>query len=310
LHDLTSPFQHPADGSSYEIIAPPLWTKPMGKQICIVDIDTRPMNGSDEVWSEDGGFHWQHAGKLTPGIMNHFLYATIHGYDYRYIRTTPFEDRWAPWTKPAALASLLKDSEYRFVVSIDADVLFPHLTLPYEWLLNHWNITEDIAVAMALDIDTTPAVDSYGRDRVNAGFVTLQNHPLTDQLLHEWAECPDRGAAGLQLPDSDGKMVQNLFLGCEKLKNVWPAEQGAFNSYIRYLYPDSVRELPCDEGMGSPGFPLDCKGKLVQHYTLNKDQVHEGSQDALAAGFMQSLQTHMTDRKQELVHERLTNDFG
>ncbi|KAK4943722.1 hypothetical protein LTR10_016819 [Elasticomyces elasticus] len=287
LHDLTSPFRHPLDGSTYKIVEPALWTKPMGKGICIVDIDTRPMDHSGEVWSEDGTFNWQKSRKLTPGFMNHFLYATIHGYDYRYVRTTEFDDRRAPWTKPPALASLIKN--YRFVVSIDADVLFPHLTLPYEWLLNHWNVTKDTIVTMTRDVDFSkkPALDKFGRERDNAGFVTLQNHPLTVQLLQEWAECPDK------------------VKGCEWLKNKWPAEQGAWNDYVRYHYLDNVRELPSDEGIGSPKFELKPKGKLVQHYTLNKGQVRGGSQDALAQGFMQSLQAHMVDHKQELVYERL-----
>jgi hypothetical protein len=251
------------------------------------------MDGVNEVWSENGTLNWENAGRLTPGIMNHYLYAQIHGYDYQYIHTTDYPGRWSPWTKPPALAELIKN--YRFVVSVDADILFPHLLLPYEWLLNRWDITEDIIVAMALDIDWTDAVDKQGRQRVNAGFVTLQNTPLTHQLLYDWSECPESGSK---------------FEGCENYKNVWPAEQGAFNEYIRYEYPKNVREIPCDEGTGSPNSPLACRGQLVQHYTLNKEDVRPGMETALAAAFMPNLQNHMIEQKEQMHSERLDNVFN
>ncbi len=47
-----------------------------------------------------------------------------------------------------ALASLVE--WHRILAVIETGVISPNLQLPNEWLLNHWNITADISIAMFL----------------------------------------------------------------------------------------------------------------------------------------------------------------
>jgi len=276
----------------------PIWTTPLKEQLCIVDIDTRPMNESNEAWAEDGTFDWARLASNgpSPGILNHYLYAQIHGYCYRFIHTHPYPDRAAVWTRIPALASLLKS--HKILVSVDADVIFPNLHLPYEWLLNHWNITDNISIAMALEPQMdwwANTKDSKNHQNVNAGFMTLQNTPLTHEMLHRWTDCPEPSPTGYE--------------GCARLKLPWPAEQGAFCEFVRYDFPDNVREFPCTEGLGWPNMESDCKGTLVSHYTLAKDITKGAIESALAQGVMQRLQGDMMRRKDEIFVERMINEI-
>lgn len=118
--------------------------------------------------------------------------AQIRGYCYKFIHTTPYADRAPVWSRIPALASLLKS--HRILVSVDADVIFPNLHLPYEWLLNHWQIRHNISIAMALEPDIDDwegSKDSKNRQNINAGFMTLQNNPRTHEMLQKWTECPE-----------------------------------------------------------------------------------------------------------------------
>lgn len=41
----------------------------------------------------DGPFVWNGLEQYSAGIMNHFTYADIHGYDYKFVRAAKFTDR-------------------------------------------------------------------------------------------------------------------------------------------------------------------------------------------------------------------------
>jgi hypothetical protein len=127
------------------------------------------------------------------------------------------------WIRPHILASLLKD--YDFVITLDADVTATHMEVPFEWLFNRWNITARTSISMPWDVieerpDTHVVVsqDSKGVQVFNAGFVIVQNLPMTFELLQAWGDCPS----------------EKRYEGCAHWKENWSHEQRAFSEYIRY----------------------------------------------------------------------------
>jgi hypothetical protein len=63
----------------------PWWDKPLGKDVLIVDIDTRMPNGTNELWNE-APLNWEtmmekneDGGMISASFMNHFLYCN-YGY--------------------------------------------------------------------------------------------------------------------------------------------------------------------------------------------------------------------------------------
>ena len=62
-----------SDGAVYKLPPNPTWTEPLGKRLCIVDIDTRPLNGANEILST-GPFNWTETGVTSAGMMGHYLY--------------------------------------------------------------------------------------------------------------------------------------------------------------------------------------------------------------------------------------------
>lgn len=97
--------------------------------------------------------------------------------------------------------------------------------------------------------------------------------------------------------------------GCADLKVPWLAEQGAFCEYVRYDYPDNVRELPCTEGLGWPNMQSACRGTLVSHYTLAKEETKWAAGEALTQGVMRRLQDDMVAQKNTSFIERLNNEI-
>lgn len=60
-------------GNEWETPGEPLWTKPLGKKLCIVDIDTRPLDGKDEILDENP-LNWDTTHPLAAGMLNHYMY--------------------------------------------------------------------------------------------------------------------------------------------------------------------------------------------------------------------------------------------
>jgi hypothetical protein len=61
------------DGFTFDLTQRPVWTEALGRRLCIVDIDTRPLDGQDQVKGPDI-LNWNHADYLSAGMMNHYLY--------------------------------------------------------------------------------------------------------------------------------------------------------------------------------------------------------------------------------------------
>jgi hypothetical protein len=83
LHPISSRAYTDADDKLFEIkedADAPWWTKPLGKEVLIVDIDTRMPNGTNELWNE-APLNWEtmmdnkgDGGMISASFMNHFLY--------------------------------------------------------------------------------------------------------------------------------------------------------------------------------------------------------------------------------------------
>lgn len=190
IQDLFKPLLIPVDSISFQEsefrrsydITSSHWTASLGSELCIIHVDTRPLNQTNELFSPD--FSWSEVEEVSSGLLNHHLYATIHGYRYHFIRsnsypldgTTDGLERDNVWKRVPALASVLanglppkydtglsmgstlaaNNDRCEVVVLIDADAVFQHLELPFEWLMNRWNITPLTSIAMPLDTEWNP----------------------------------------------------------------------------------------------------------------------------------------------------------
>ncbi|KAF1816984.1 hypothetical protein P152DRAFT_5547 [Eremomyces bilateralis CBS 781.70] len=301
MRELMAPMRYPLDapdfttvrGQTYVLKGTPQWTKPLGRRLAIVDIDTRPLDRSQQALNPERFVYGQH-GYTSTGMLNHWLYATIHGYDYHLIRTPNFSDRVAPWTKIPALSDHLHN--YDMVISIDADALFTHLNLPFEWLLNRWQVPPGASLTMARDPIADQNFDTKGRVYNNAGFIIAQNNPRTHEILRAWASCPED---------------HERFPGCDNLRQNWPAEQAAFGEYIRYAYdrPTDLHEITCTEGNGWLGSNSGCDGVFVEHMWSGKNEVHRVVGETVAQAVLARAHQDFVDRAAEMVLVRDTNAF-
>lgn len=136
------------------------WQTPLGKKILIVDIDTRVPTGENQILDPSKKIDWESlesggTGLVSHAITNHYLYALIHGYEYRYYQALNMPDHYPTWIRPHIFKELLP--EYEFIVAMDADVVVSHLEVPLEWMFNRWGIAQH--TSMALPHDTEEFVD-------------------------------------------------------------------------------------------------------------------------------------------------------
>lgn len=166
------------------------------------------------------------------------------------------------WVKVKEQFRLTMEGKCRFVVVLDADIMFPDLRLPFEALLSHWNITSDIAVAGALDIPS--AKDRFGKLVINTGLIITQNTPQLPTLMRDWIDCP-----------TDVK-----YKGCSHWAKRWGHEQSALSEYIRYDYADVIREIETMD-VHSP------RGKFTKHYWgQQKKHLEEAAKKAIWNAFL------------------------
>lgn len=262
----------------------------MKNRVLIVDIDTRVPTGSNEILNPST-LDWESlamsGGQLvSAAVMNHYLYAQIHGYDYKLYSARSIPDHYDTWIMPHVFQELVPS--YDFVVAMDADVTVSHLEVPLEWMFNRWGITRNTSMALPWDTEEfrnnqSISTDSTGLRVLNTGFVVAQNLPLTHALLAAWKDCT----------------TESRYPGCARWKQEWSHEQRAFSEYIRHdaefaPHPDSIVGIACDDAVGWPGFKQDvhrdypiteCNGNFLRHHTLMKDKVKHSA----AASVMQAL---------------------
>ncbi|KAK3315745.1 heterokaryon incompatibility protein-domain-containing protein [Apodospora peruviana] len=260
---ITSPTFRTFDGTDKRLPPPNklIHTQPLGKRICILDVDTRHLSDDGNVFSSRLPT-WDTLKPASAGFLSHYLYAQIHGYTYKFVRPPPYPDRAPHWTKVIFTQHLLR--QYDIVITLDYDTLFPSPEVPIEWLLNYWQIDRSTLVAMAEDPNVSINRDLRGHLNLNTGFIIAQSSEQTDRLFGDWANCPS----------------EKRYKGCAKWKDKIFHEQAAFSSHVRYdfldgysvdSHPGYIRTLPCNEANGIPETrKLGCTGQLVRHYWGDK----------------------------------------
>jgi hypothetical protein len=272
----------------------PRYTKKLGRKMLVLDMDTRPLK-STEAW-EKGEYEWRTINHVSAGVFNHYAYAQVHGYDYKFIHAQNFNDRHATWIKPSVLANLIKN--YDFIVFLDADATFRWMHLPIEWLLNYWNIEKQHAITMALD-PWDPASPQFNSDRfnrtyTNTGFMVVQNTENVMDILKAWHECPD----------------DTRYKGCSEWKQPKFHEQSAFGEYIRYDFEEYIKELPCAEANGFPGVEIaHCQGKFIRHYWFEKSLVKMDFRDNMMQAFTYPIQKLFAENTNDVIVKTGANEI-
>jgi hypothetical protein len=75
---LISPVDAPsytsANGTRYNLTGDPVFTESLGRKLCIVDIDTRPFDGPDELM-DPKKLDWNKFAHQGVGMLNHYTYS-------------------------------------------------------------------------------------------------------------------------------------------------------------------------------------------------------------------------------------------
>lgn len=278
-----------------------IWQKPLKNQVLILDIDNRKLD-SDGQFLHNETVSWDKLDNQASGLLNHYTYcalschtrqhpatdvfpALIHGYDYKFLRSGSSPDFFPSWAKPGSIADELEN--YQFVVFMDSDAIWNQPELPFEWLLNRWNITPDTSLAVSEDWGHCTLLD--GQRCLNTGFIIAQRSERTQEILRAWADCP----TGSQFP------------GCEKWAKQFSYDQKAFNAYIinEYARPTDVVRLSCDETDGSPGANIGCDGVFVSHFWGDKTGVHLGFANTVMRTVTERLHGNFIMNRERLVFD-------
>ncbi|CAO2648121.1 Nn.00g090430.m01.CDS01 [Neocucurbitaria sp. VM-36] len=282
------------DGKQFNLTSKPNWLKPLGKDVLIIDIDTRQPTGYNQIlnttkvnWEKlgDGTYMDDNIGLTSSAIFNHYLYSQIHGYDYVFFQAKEIGYQHHTWVKVHAIPEVLKN--YKFVVFLDADVTVNHMEVPLEWLFNRWKITPQTSLALPQDVtrEGCDTCDSKGNVMLSSGVIVAQNIPHTHKIFDAWKSCPN----------------ETLYPGCGTWAYSWAHEQRALSEFLRYdenMNPNqNILALPCDDANGYPEknevkpegmiFYSDCQGNFFQHHWL--DGGKRLTKKAIGESVMQSI---------------------
>lgn len=244
----------------WELPSKKLWDKPIGENLCIIDIDNREWKEEGQLWSSKP-MSWDQRSKvhgLSLGILNHWLYAKIHGYKYYFIDFEAPTDRRASWAKPAIIREILKHHDA--CVFLDSDAIIHHLDIPFEWLMNYWGLHPTTnSFALAFDPKHKNNMDKFGGVYLNTGFIVLQNNKKTYEILDAWEQCPEEGGTHPECVEFRTNRPGK------------PTDQGGFGTFIRYDFPDpEIISLPCTEANGFPESHSGCDGQFIRHLWTGK----------------------------------------
>ncbi|KAF2114314.1 hypothetical protein BDV96DRAFT_494478 [Lophiotrema nucula] len=294
LKALYAPILHPVDaanftdeeGNVYRLPPEPRFRKKLGKRVLIVDIDSRPLTGDGQLMNKE--LKWNAMRPLSSGMLSHYMFAMIHGYDYKFIRAPDYEDRWGTWVKVPMMREALKTHDY--IVFMDSDVMFHYPHLPLEWLLNYWGMAKETLAMMSIDPDEPQNYDAKGNRYLNTGFVIAQNSKRTQEMYKNWAECPS----------------EVRYKGCAHWKLDWAHEQAAFGNYVRYEYnrPNDIKVLPCAEANGAPEAANrgGCIGIFVRHYWVDKGVLSKTLADSVMQYFLPRIhQLYLQESKNHII---------
>jgi hypothetical protein len=205
----------------------------------------------------------------------------LHGYDYRLVRPPNYPDRYGTWVKVPVIQEALKT--YDIVVFLDADCIFRYLQLPLEWLMSHWNITEETMLAAPIDVEKPATHDIRGNLFLNTGFIIAQKTERTQEMFTRWEDCP-----------SDKEWPE-----CSRWNKKWAHEQAAFGNFVRYDYNTSgwIQPIPCNEANGSPIPEGECRGVFVRHYWKYKDHTIEELYEQVTPATIKEMHEHFHEYK-------------
>ncbi|KAJ5951722.1 Galactosyl transferase [Penicillium vulpinum] len=296
VHELYNPYRHPITrtifightGKTFWLAEPLRFTESLGKKVIILDVDSRYLDGPKGLLSK-APLNVTELPPDTSGRLNHFMFAMIHGYDYRLVQIPRAVGRTGTWTKVTAIKEALK--HYKYVVFIDADAMILYPNLPIEWLFNYWEITPETLVAMALDPEAPHNHDWNGRTFLNTGFIIAQQSPRTHELFKAWETCP----------------TETRYPDCARWGREWPHEQSAFGNHVR---SEDIRVLSCAEANGCPEVAsTGCVGELVRHYWGDKRSLPAAVGDAVLYYFLPQLHGSFYHNSRALVVNRTERAF-
>ncbi|KAL7813578.1 putative golgi mannosyltransferase complex subunit [Trichoderma aethiopicum] len=256
-----SSFYQPFGAFKYDLKHGVHFPEPLGHDLCIIDLDNRPFDAPNQIFGPNV-MSWETDAEkvhgLSVGVLNHWLYAKIHGYKYYFVAIEKPEDRRASWKKAPVISTILK--EHKTCLYLDSDAIFQNLDLPFEWLLNFWNLDpRNNSLALAVDPNREYNKDKFGKLMLNTGFIVAQNNPKTYEIMDAWAGCPEE----------DGKHPECVEFRTNSPGR--PTDQGGFGTFIRYDYPDDIRQLPCTDANGFPNSDSECEGRFIRHLWTGKD---------------------------------------
>ncbi|PNS18469.1 hypothetical protein CAC42_6286 [Sphaceloma murrayae] len=236
-----------------------LYPEPLGRQICLVNVDNR-------TWSPQ------------------YLYANLHGYDYRYIQVPEPQGLHGTWVKVKGQFRLTMEGKCKFVIVLDADVMFHDLRLPLGPILSYWNITDDIALAGAHG----GLKDVKGNFLINTGLIITQKTPQLPQLMRDWIDCP-----------TDVK-----YRNCSHWRYEWAHEQSALSEHVRYDYQPYIREMAMFDVHGP-------HGKFTKHYWGPEKVNRPGAvHDSIWKGFIPQISDKfVADWKDVSVHVESDSEY-
>ncbi|KAL6898601.1 putative subunit of Golgi mannosyltransferase complex [Trichoderma evansii] len=254
-------FYQPFGAFKFEQVHETHFPEPMGEDLCIIDLDNRPFDVAGQVfgptvmsWDTDA----EKVHGLSVGVLNHWLYAKIHGYKYYFVAIEKPEDRRASWKKAPVISTILK--KHKTCLYLDSDAIFQNLDLPFEWLLNYWDISPtNNSLALAVDPDREYNKDKFGKLMLNTGFIITQNNAKTYEIMDAWAGCPEE----------NGKHPECVEFRTNSPGR--PTDQGGFGTFIRYDYPDDIKQLACTDANGFPNSDSECEGRFIRHLWTGKD---------------------------------------
>lgn len=210
----------------------------------------------------------------------------LHGYDYKLVQYPDDPTLHGTWNKVPAMRDAIE--EYEYVVFMDGDAIFTHLHLPLEWLLNHWEVTNETTMALAEDPNDPFFLNGKRLDiNLNTGFVIAHKTLKSDEFFDAWLTCPD----------------ETRYEDCGQWRLKHTHEQAVVNEYLRYDYPKEIQILPCTEANRFPGSG-DCQGEFIAHYWPQKEMLPGGVKEVMAQYVWPALQAAYSEHRNDLVIDK------
>jgi hypothetical protein len=92
IYPISAPYYVSQAGVNFTMKGPPIWTEPLGNDLCILDIDNRPFSKENELFNDDHPLRWDSFDKFSAALLNHHLYGT-----WRSVMDYLLIDSHDPW---------------------------------------------------------------------------------------------------------------------------------------------------------------------------------------------------------------------